>query len=201
MSPPSGSGTWRDGRSRRCWSCVARQGLRKTTLDDVAREAGTSRATLYRHFASNRRSLDAAVRLEAGRVTGELLAAAAGTVTLQDAVVALLTTAHRELAEHPALTFVAAFEPERLLPSLCFGGLDGFLARASDALAPALTRFVGADQASRAAEWLTRIGLALLCSPHAPVALDDEPVMRAYAAAFIVPALTPTTESPIPSRR
>src|SRR5260370_1328957 len=32
-------------------SCVARQGLRKTTLEDVAREAGCGRATLYRHFA------------------------------------------------------------------------------------------------------------------------------------------------------
>jgi AcrR family transcriptional regulator len=181
-------------------ACVARQGLRKTTLDDVAAEAGTSRATLYRYFASKQAVVDAAVRLEAERVTAVLLAAAATTTTLEDAVVAVLRNAHRELTGHPALTYVAVFEPERLLPSLCFGGLDAFLARASDALAPALARFVGADEAARAAEWLTRIGLALLCSPQGPVALDDEPAVRAYAAAFIVPALTPTT-SPAPSRR
>ena len=31
-------------------TCIARYGLAKTTLDDVAREAGCSRATLYRYF-------------------------------------------------------------------------------------------------------------------------------------------------------
>ena len=33
-------------------TCIARYGLAKTTLDDVAREAGCSRATLYRYFDS-----------------------------------------------------------------------------------------------------------------------------------------------------
>jgi AcrR family transcriptional regulator len=182
-------------------ACVARQGLRKTTLDDVARQAGTSRATLYRYFASKQAVVDAAVRLEAARVTHALLDAAAATTTLDDAIVAVLRAAHRELTGHPALTYVAAYEPEWLLPSLCFGGLDGFLARASVALAPAFAPYVGADQAARGAEWVTRIGLTLLCAPHAPVPLDDEAAVRRYAAAFIVPALTPPTVSPNPSRR
>ena len=178
-------------------ACVARQGLRKTTLDDVAREAGTSRATLYRYFASKQAVVDAAVRLEAQRVTSALLSAAAATTTLEDAVVAVLRAAHRELASHPALTYVAACEPERLLPSLSFSGLDAFLAQASVALAPALAPYL-ADEAARGAEWVTRIGLTLLCAPHPPVPLDDEAAARRYAAAFIVPALT--RMSP-PSRR
>jgi AcrR family transcriptional regulator len=181
-------------------ACVARQGLRKTTLDDVAREAGTSRATLYRYFASKQAVVDTAMRLEATRVTTALLDAAAATDTLEDAVVAVLRAAHRELTGHPALTYVAACEPERLLPSLSFGGLDGFLARASLALAPAFAHYVGADQAARGAEWVTRIGLTLLCSPHAPVPLDDEAAVRRYASAFIVPALARSSTDP-PNRR
>jgi AcrR family transcriptional regulator len=180
-------------------ACVARQGLRKTTLDDVAREAGTSRATLYRYFASKQAVVDAAVRLEAQRVTAALLAAAAATTTLEDAVVAVLRTAHGELTSHPALHYVALVEPERLLPSLSFGGLDGLLARASAALAPAFAPYLGADDAARGAEWVTRIGLTLLCAPHPPVPLDDEAAVRRYAAAFIVPALRPTSAPP--SRR
>ena len=31
-------------------TCVARWGLTKTTLEDVARQAGCGRATIYRHF-------------------------------------------------------------------------------------------------------------------------------------------------------
>ena len=34
--------------------CVARHGLAKTTFDDVAREAGCARATLYRYFGGKR---------------------------------------------------------------------------------------------------------------------------------------------------
>ena len=179
-------------------ACVARQGLRRTTLDDVAREAGTSRATLYRYFASKQAVVDTAVRLEAQRVTAALLDAAAATTTLEDVVVAVLRTAHRELALHPALSYVALVEPERLLPSLSFGGLDGFLARASAALAPAFAPYLG-DDAARGAEWVSRIGLTLLCAPHAPVPLEDEAAVRRYAAAFIVPALI--RMSAPPSRR
>src|SRR6476660_9592213 len=35
-------------------ACIARHGLAKTTFDDVAREAGCARATLYRYFGGKR---------------------------------------------------------------------------------------------------------------------------------------------------
>jgi AcrR family transcriptional regulator len=184
-------------------ACVARQGLRKTTLDDVAREAGCSRATLYRYFASKQAVLEAALRSEADRVTVAVRAAAAAADTLEDALVAILVTAGRELGQHPALTFVAAVEPERLLPHLCFAGGDRFLAAAGAALAPAVAPFVGTRRADRAAEWVARVGLAFLCSPNPPVALDDEPAVRAYVGAFLVPAVSAgaTVRSPAALRR
>jgi len=183
-------------------SCVARQGLRKTTLDDVAREAGCGRATLYRYFASKRALLSAAGHTEATRIVAALRDAAAATDTLEDAVVALLVTAGVELGAHPALRFVADFEPDWLLPHLAFAGGDRFLAAAADALAPAVERFVGADDATRAGEWIARVGLCLLCSPVSPVALGDEASVRGYAREFIVPALDPlSARSPAPTRR
>jgi AcrR family transcriptional regulator len=183
-------------------SCVARQGLRKTTLDDVAREAGCGRATLYRYFASKQALLAAAGHTEATRIVAALRDAAAATDTLEDAVVALLVTAGVELGGHPALRFVADFEPDWLLPHLAFAGGDRFLAAAADALAPAVERFVGPDAAARAGEWIARVGLCLLCSPVSPVALGDEASVRGYAREFIVPALDPlSARSPAPTRR
>src|SRR5271169_1891586 len=41
--------------------CIARQGIAKTTLDDVAREAGCSRATVYRVFPGGKDGLMSAV--------------------------------------------------------------------------------------------------------------------------------------------
>jgi AcrR family transcriptional regulator len=183
-------------------SCVARQGLRKTTLDDVAREAGCGRATLYRYFASKQALLSAAGRSEATRIVAALRGAAGGADTLEDAVVALLVTAGVELGAHPALRFIADFEPDWLLPHLAFAGGDRFLAAAADALAPVVERFVGAADAVRAGEWIARVGLCLLCSPISPVALDDAASVRGYTREFIVPALDPLSVCvPTPTRR
>jgi AcrR family transcriptional regulator len=181
--------------------CVARQGLRKTTLDDVAREAGCGRATLYRYFASKQALLSAAGQAEATRIVDALRDAADAADTLEDAVVALLLTAGTELGGHPALRFVADFEPDWLLPHLAFAGGDRFLRAATDAVAPALERFLGPD-APRGAEWVARVGLCLLCTPVSPVALDDDASVRGYVREFLVPALVSlSARSPAPSRR
>src|SRR6266851_644407 len=48
--------------------CIARWGVAKTTLDDVAREAGCSRATVYRLFPGGKDGLlDAVARTETER--------------------------------------------------------------------------------------------------------------------------------------
>src|ERR1700731_1534478 len=90
----------------------------------LAREAGCSRATLYRYFASRQAVLDVTVSFEVQRILAALRDAARDADTLEDAIVAILVTAGRELGGHPALTFVAAFEPERLLPQLAFANGD-----------------------------------------------------------------------------
>jgi AcrR family transcriptional regulator len=172
-------------------SCIARHGLGKTTSDDVAREAGCSRATLYRYFGDKQQLVSAALRGEAERVMARVQAAAGATTTLEDAVVTILTTAGEELRDNPALSFVAAFEPERLLPHLTFSGGDRFLARATAALAPSLERFVGAD-AERAAEWIARIGLTLWLCPTGPVSMYDRDQVRTYVQGFVLPAIEPS---------
>jgi AcrR family transcriptional regulator len=169
-------------------ACIARHGLGKTTIDDVAREAGCSRASLYRYFGGKQELVAEAVRAETDRVVELVTGEVARTDTLEDAVVAILHTAGIELGEHPALRFVADFEPERLLPSLSFAGGDAFLMAAASVLAPALERFVP-GRSMRAAEWIARVGLTLWCNPTAAVSLTDADTVRAYAREFIVPAL------------
>jgi AcrR family transcriptional regulator len=43
------------------YACVARRGLAKTTVEDAAREAAVSRATVYRTFPGGREELISAV--------------------------------------------------------------------------------------------------------------------------------------------
>ncbi|MGH9002857.1 MAG: TetR/AcrR family transcriptional regulator, partial [Acidimicrobiia bacterium] len=51
---------------------IARYGLAKLTVDDVARGAGCSRATLYRYYPGKQTVLAAVVAAETARLTAGL---------------------------------------------------------------------------------------------------------------------------------
>ncbi len=175
-------------------TCFARVGVAKTTLDDVAREAGCSRATVYRSFPGKQPLLNAVIEREAVRMSDAIIAAARAEPTLADAAVALLTTGARLVLDHDALRFVLAVEPELLVPYLSFDWGDALLGAASRRLAPPFEEFLGAERSVRLAEWLVRIGLSYLCSPEAADLLDALRV-RALVEDFVLPGL----ERPVPS--
>ncbi len=172
-------------------ACIARVGVGKTTLDDVAREAGCSRATVYRYFGGKEELLVALVHAEAARLLDAVRRAADGAGDdLGDALVAMAVTAARCLSGHNALRFVLAHEPEVLLGFLAFDGGDRFLQRAAAALAPTFARWVGPEHAERAAEWCTRVLLAYLTPfGSVPAALTDEAEARRLIHTFVLPGV------------
>jgi AcrR family transcriptional regulator len=170
-------------------TCVARHGLAKTTVDDVAREAGCARATLYRYFGGKRELVGITVAHEAARIAADIRAAGDAEPTLEDAVVAMSVRAARELREHQALQFVFAFEPELALPHVTFDAGNRFLVGAGSAVAPALTRFLPAARADRAGEWLARVVLTHALSPTRPIDLTDATATRALVREFVLPGL------------
>jgi AcrR family transcriptional regulator len=181
--PPTPAGTLEERTVRATLNCVARHGLAKTTVDDVAREAGCARATLYRYFGGKRELVDITVAHEAARIADDIRAAGDAESTLEDAVVAMSVRAARELREHQALQFIFAFEPELALPHVTFD------AAAGAAVAPALARFLPAERADRAGEWLARVVLTHGLSPTSPIDLTDEAAVRALVREFVVPGL------------
>jgi AcrR family transcriptional regulator len=170
-------------------ACIGRVGVSKSTLDDVAREAGCSRATLYRYFPGKPALIGAVVAREAAMLSADLQRAAEPEATLSDAVVAIVLEVQRWLAAHDALNFVLLAEPEVLLPHLAFDGADRVLDAGARVVAPALAPFLD-DDAMRAAEWLARVLLSYLCSPTATVDLSDPVSTRALVDDFVVPGLT-----------
>ncbi|WP_219506733.1 TetR/AcrR family transcriptional regulator [Nonomuraea ceibae] len=89
--------------------CVLAYGVRRTTLTDVARRAGVSRMTIYRHWPDVR-------SLVADLMTREWVAAIAG-LDLSDPVTAVVTGVRR-LREHPLWRKIVEADPELLLPYL-----------------------------------------------------------------------------------
>jgi AcrR family transcriptional regulator len=101
------------------YACGARYGLTKTTVEDVAREAGLARATVYRHFPGGKDELiRETISWEVARFFGRLADAVAGAGTFEALVEEALLFAHAAIEEHVVLQKILETEPERLLPQL-----------------------------------------------------------------------------------
>ncbi|HEV7535337.1 MAG TPA: TetR/AcrR family transcriptional regulator [Acidimicrobiia bacterium] len=164
---------------------IARYGLTKLTVDDVAREAGISRATLYRYFPGRGAVLAAVVEAETESLQRGLDDALGETTTLAEALAAVAGFGARAFADHAALQHLLATEPGTVLPHLCFTGADSLLGVAADRIAPHLCRFMGPLEARRTGEWLARIVLSYGLAP--PPGPADTAVLSVVRE-FVIPA-------------
>lgn len=171
-------------------SCIARFGLAKTTLEDVARAAGCSRATLYRVFPGGKDALlRAVVDTEVSRLFSELAVAMGEAEDLEEVLVAGMCGAARRISEHGALQFLLAHEPEIVLPHLAFGHHDRLMEVVGTYAAPFLGRWLEHDEAERVAEWATRIVLSYLGCPAEGVDLTDSGDVRHLVRTFVLPGV------------
>jgi AcrR family transcriptional regulator len=170
---------------------MATHGVRKTTLDDVAREAGISRATLYRAFPGGKEAvLAAVVETETARFFSALAVAMGEAHDLEDVLVAGMVEAARRLSGHRALAYLVVHEPEVVSPWMAFGGMDRLLGAASGFAAPFFGRWLEPDQAARAAEWGVRIVLSYLAAPSPGADLTDPDQARHLVSTFVIPGIS-----------
>src|SRR4051794_39004240 len=170
--------------------CIARWGIGKTTLDDVAREAACSRATIYRLFPGGKDALlDALTRLELGRFFAGLAERAENATTLEDLLVDSITYASRALDGHEALRFILAYEPELVLPKVSFRQADRVLSCVTEFATPFLASYVGDEEAPRVAEWVTRLVLSYTLAPAEGVDVHDDESVRRLVRSYVLPGL------------
>jgi AcrR family transcriptional regulator len=149
------------------YACVARWGLAKTTVEDAGREAGVSRATVYRVFPGGRDELiDAVVSWATVVFFAQLREQLQGASSLESVMEQGITFAHRSIVEHEVLQRVMQTEPETLLPALTVEstrirrGIAGFLI-------PYLEQRGLADgvDLAEAADFLARMVLSYIAAP------------------------------------
>ena len=178
-------------------ACIARTGITRTTVDDVVREAGVSRATLYRAFPGGKDVLvEAVLGREVHRFFGELAGELAGHDDPADLLAAGVGRALRFLTEHSALRAVLAHEPGLLLPQVAFHRLGPVLDAATAFAAPYLRPHVRADHprpddaATEVAELLVRVVLTYALEPSPHVDPTDDASLDRFVRRHLLPALT-----------
>ncbi len=181
--------------------CLARHGTTKTTVDDIARRAGVSRATVYRAFPGGRDEvLGAVVDTEMARLFSALGVCLGQAEDLTSALVDGIVEASTRLRDHAALHYLAEHEPETVLGHLAFDESDRLLVTASRFTAPFLARWMTPDEAERVAEWATRIVLSYAISPSDRFDLNDPARAGSLVRTFMLPgieALGAVVEGPI----
>ena len=113
--------------------------------------------------------------------------------TLDDALVGAVHESARYLVQHPALRFILSHEPGVVLPYLGFGRVDR-LYRAATALARPRHggASCGAEQADWAVEWVARVVVSYVLTPHERIDLTDEDDVRRLVTTYLAPALATT---------
>ena len=176
--------------------CVARWGLRKTSLDDIAREAGISRATVYRLFPGGKdRVVEVVFCHEAGRLFHEMDAELRAAGTLEDLLVTGITAMLRVAHDHAVLTSLIQHEPDLVLPHFSFHQLGRVLDLADVLSRPHLERFLPPAEVRPAADLLARVVLSFGFRPAAWLDPHDPASVRRLVRTYLRPALSPSTPS------
>ena len=150
------------------YQCVMRFGLGKTTIEDVVKESGLSRATIYRQFPGGRDELLLeTVGWELANYFNALADHVRDAPDLEQLFEQGLVFAHRSVTEHLVLRKILDTEPERLLPLLTVESAKT-LPFIADFLHPYVVREAERGrlrpdvEIDRAAEYLARAILSLI---------------------------------------
>jgi len=176
------------------YTCVARWGLAKTTVEDAARQAGVSRATVYRYFPGGRDELiSAVVSWQFLEFFSRLYEEVHDAAALEEVLERGLAFARRSLLEHQVLQKVLQTEPEVLLPQLTVEG-NRTVGAISTFLVPYLERHglaPGVD-ARQAADFLARMILSYISSPGRWDLSDPHQVATLVRTELLAGIVSPT---------
>jgi AcrR family transcriptional regulator len=156
--------------------CLARFGLRRTSMTDIAREMGVARTTLYRQVSS----LEEAMALMSSRrfhqFLDQLVALSAQGLTVDTFIQVIVRTVRTALHD-PVAQRILNEEPDLVGEYLTNGSLASLAANIVDLLTPVLqaamgTGLIRASDPELAAGWIVRVVLALGAVPPADEDLE-----------------------------
>ena len=167
-------------------SCSLKWGARKVTIDDIAAEAGVSRATLYRMFPGGKDVLFDALRVrELEDFFTRMSADIDGHDDLEALLVRMVVAATRELRTDEHLALMLAAEPGEVLGQLTVEGIPRILRVASVFLVPLVEQYLPREEATKVVELLSRLVISYFLAPSDIVDFGDASSAREFIHTFL----------------
>ncbi|MFI8435382.1 TetR/AcrR family transcriptional regulator [Streptomyces sp. NPDC079020] len=168
-------------------------GLRRSTVDDVAKRARVSRVTVYRRIGNKDSLVSACLLREYRRFVVEIDDAVAALPTIEDRLVEGFTAVLKHIREHPLVGGLLRLEPEIMLPFLTLESGPAFLAMRGYVAGRLrqVRRAEGRPESdpTPVAELMVRITVSFLLNPVSCFELDDDEQVRSFARRYLVPLL------------
>ncbi len=170
-------------------------GLRRSTMEDIARRCGLSRITIYRRFPRKEALIEAVVLRELRVFLGDLVSVGGPGASAEDQMVERVAFALQYLRDHPLLRRLLRTEPEAILPSLTVNG-GPVVDLAREQSAALIRRDLFGSQAPPAeterriqtvAELGVRIVLSFVLTPSSAIPMDTLEDARVFARDLIAP--------------
>jgi AcrR family transcriptional regulator len=176
-------------------ACCERFGFAKLSIDDVAAEAGVSRATIYRLYPGGKDVLLEALRVRELEEFFEVLRAeVAGADSLESLLVNTVVAATRELREDHDLAVMLAAEPGEALAQLTTAGVPRIIRYATSFLVPFAEPYLTREESTFVVDVLSRLTISYFLAPSELVDLGDPRSARRFLAPLIT-ALTQGAEA------
>lgn len=170
-------------------------GVRRFTIDDLAKRLGISRVTIYRRFDKKDQLLESVLLYELNRILGDIDAGVAGCETLEDRLVEGFVTSLTVLRGHRLLNRLLRTEPELILPLLTVGGAPviaasrEFASRFARGQAEVDGVEIDGEQLEVLSELFARAILSFVLTPQSVVSLETEAETRRFAQRYFAPVL------------
>ncbi|MFG3619439.1 TetR/AcrR family transcriptional regulator [Nocardia sp. NPDC047654] len=168
-------------------------GVKKTTIEDIARKAGVDRVTVYRRVGARDDVVRAVTEREVRKLLAELGELPARHDTLEGLVVDVFATVLTRWRTHPLVQRMLSLEPDRLLPQLTTEGGAFFMmsvAATTEVLRTAMLEkgFPEVPDLDVRVEVVCRIVHSLILQPIGAIDLDSG--LTAFARDYIRPIIT-----------
>ena len=169
-------------------------GIRRSSMEDIARRAGVGRVTIYRRFESKERLVQSLLLRECQRGIAFVEASTAHVTGIEEGVVETFLAAMSVIRKHPLVLGLLEKEPETILPLLTVkASLGVTIGRAYVAQKVRTARRamgLPEDDAEQIGEVYARLALSLVLTPKTCLPVDDDEPAREFARRYIVPMVT-----------